>query len=99
MGWWSIEYVCDDSSSAGNYWDSPNATHDFQTSGARKVGGFTDGIGNTYKIVIHKAGFALCGGDFDKCGGDYRVADFSYCTEPGVFDASGSGVLVLKRKR
>lgn len=65
-GFWSLEYVCDDSSSAGNYWDSPNSTHDFENTGVRETGGFADGIGNTFKLVTCKEGFALFGG---YCGG------------------------------
>lgn len=65
-GFWSLEYVCDDSSSSGNYWDSPNSTHDFEKTGVRETGGFSDGIGNTFKLVTCKEGFALFGG---YCGG------------------------------
>jgi len=96
MGFWTIEYVCDDSSSAGNYWTSPNAIHKFEVSGAREVGGARDGVGNTYKIVID--GEAVL---FGGCCGDYGemcpVASFGRIDNP--FDAfnHGAGVVVLKK--
>lgn len=98
MGLWTIEYVCDDSSSAGNYWDASNSSQGIELTGARIVGGFMDGIGNTYEIYQMKSGFALVGGCYGNSGYRSPVANaccghslnnlcYNYC----------SGVLVLKR--
>lgn len=97
MGFWSLEYVCDNSSSAGNYWNAPNSSHACEVSGARKVGGFKDGIGNTYDIYQMHAGFAFVGGDFNSDGYCYPVADIDYCFYPDSINGIGSGVVVLKR--
>ena len=93
---WTLEYVCDDSSSAGNYRNSPDASHDFEVSGKREVGGFADGVGNTYKIVAHKAGFAACGGNCNGDGRYYPVADVDCYSSPYCTNNDGSGVLVLR---
>ena len=95
-GLWTLEYVCDDSSSAGNYSDSPDASHGFEVSGKRKVGGFADGVGNTYKIVAHNAGFAACGGDYHYNGNLCPVADVFCRNFPCGTNYYGSGVLVLR---
>ena len=63
-GFWTLSYVANDSSSAGNYCNSPNHYNGIERAGAREVGGFRDGVGNTYKIVTHEVRYALCGGDF-----------------------------------
>lgn len=97
MGLWTLEYVCDDSSSAGNYWNTPNSSHDFEVSGARKVGGFKDGIGNTYEIYQTESGFALVGGHYINVGIDYPVAGVYYCGNLSGINFYGSGVVVLKR--
>ncbi|MBP3285267.1 MAG: hypothetical protein J6M02_07215 [Clostridia bacterium] len=95
-GLWTLEYICDDSSSAGNYWNSPDASQGFEVSGKRKVGGFYDGVGNTYKIVAHNAGFAACGGNCSNNGDNYPVADVRE-RYPDLTCFYGSGVLVLRR--
>ncbi|MBP3284298.1 MAG: hypothetical protein J6M02_02230, partial [Clostridia bacterium] len=96
-GLWTLEYVCDDSSSAGNYWNSPDASHGFEVSGRRKVGGFADGVGNTYKIVSHNEGFVACGGHFVCTGVDSSAARVNYYDHPYyAYHCIGSGVLVLR---
>jgi len=97
MGYWTIEYVCDDSSSAGNYWNAPKSVHDFEVSGVREVGGFRDGIGNTCEIYHTKSGFALVGGFWGKVGSSYPVADVDDHYGARSICNHGSGVLVLKR--
>lgn len=97
MGLWSLEYVCDASSSAGNYWNAPNPSYDFEVSGARTVGGFKDGIGNTYEIYQTEFGFALVGGCYYDYGDFFPVADVIYGVDPISIGDDGSGVLVLKR--
>ena len=97
MGYWTLEYVCDDSSSAGNYWNAPNAAFEFNLSGAREVGGFRDGIGNTYEIYQTQFGFALVGGHFFDTGNDFPVANIVYNNNPNNISFFGYGVLVIKR--
>ena len=100
MGYWSLEYICDDSSSEGNYWNSPVPVHGFEPAGIRKVGGFLDGVGNTYKIVKNpEGGFSLCGGYYINNGNEYPVAEvLSNRDVPNNGFYYGSGVLVLKDK-
>lgn len=97
-GFWTIEYVCDDSSSAGNYWGSPNAAHAFEVSGAREVGGANDGTGNTCKIVIDKKGtFWKFGGAAWNFGDLQPVAaNYPFIS---MYDScySSSGVVVLNK--
>lgn len=100
MGYWSLEYVCDDSSSAGNYWNSPNTSHGIELSGAREVGGFKDGIGNTQEIYQTETKFAIVGGHSTYNGSVWPVAtvDFIFksgCSSKGC--SKMSPVLALKR--
>lgn len=97
MGLWSLEYVCDDSSSAGNYYNSPHSSHYYEDSGVRKVGGFKDGTGNTYQIYETECGFALVGGNYFCAGIYYPVGAVNYTIEPDSTIHVGSGVVVLKR--
>lgn len=76
-GYWTLLDVCDNSSSAGNYWDSPSASKNFELSGNREVGGFKDGIGNTCKIVMDECGYIICGGSCYDSGEKYPVGNFS----------------------
>lgn len=92
---WTIEYVCDDSSEDGNYHNAPDAAQKFEESGARTVGGFFDGVGNTYKIVKGNPGFALCGGYHGHNGDCCPVADAYSYNGPDGCGNIGSGVFVL----
>jgi len=94
---WSIEYVCDDSSSEGNYWNSICHAGHFEVSGNRRVGGFTDGIGNACKIVMREADFVMCGGYCNTVGFEYRVADIRKCEDPLNPTYIGTGVIVLRK--
>lgn len=107
-GLWSLEYVCDDSSKAGNYWYSPNAAHELEVSGKRKVGGFADGVGNTRKIVrgLSRGDFVACGDNYDETGSFHHVATIDAHTFPypngsvernPCYFFGGVGVLVLNR--
>jgi len=96
MGYWTLEYVCNDSSAEGNFWDSVTSSQALEVSGAREVGGFKDGVGNTYDIYQTEFGFALVGGYYRLEGSKQplmSVLDYM-CTIP-ISDAVG--VLVLKR--
>ena len=61
-GYWTLDYVANDSSTAGNYWNAPNSSHCMEKTGVRKCGGYKDGQGNTYKLVTHKDSLAAVGG-------------------------------------
>lgn len=96
-GLWTLDYVANDSSSAGNYRNAPGATRSKERTGARKCGGFCDGQGNSYKIVTREGGYALVSGYYNLDGDDYPVADVSYCNGPDGIRYDGSGVLVLTK--
>lgn len=96
-GLWTLDYVANDSSSAGNYKNAPRSTHSMERTGARICGGFYDGQGNSYKIVIHKDCYALIGGDYLLSGNRETVADFYYHNDPNIIRNYGSGVLVLTK--
>ena len=95
MGYWTLEYVCDNSSTDGNYWMSPCSSHGIDLSAAKKVGGARDGIGNTYKIVKNNSGFALCGGSCVNEEAVYCVSDVCNYNITNNVCHYGSGVLVL----
>lgn len=67
-GYWTLGYVANDSSSAGNFCNSPKATHKLELTGTIKCGGFRDGQGNSCKLVTYKNIFATVGGNFDNNG-------------------------------
>lgn len=96
-GFWTLSYVANDSSSAGNYSNSPNHYNGIERAGARKVGGFRDGVGNTYKIVTHGVRYALCGGFYISDGSNYPVGDVIYINYPNDSRYFCSGVLVLTK--
>ena len=97
MGYWTIEYVCDDSSLFGNYWNAPKSAHGIEVSGAREVGGFKDGIGNTYEVYQTKSGLVLVGGYYCNDGDILPVSYIHYNYDPNRINFNASGVLVLKR--
>ena len=49
---WTLGYVANDPSIAGNYINAPNSTGNMEKTGARECGGYRDGQGNTYKIAL-----------------------------------------------
>jgi len=95
-GEWSLEYLCDDSSGEGNYYDSPDSSHDIEVSGERIVGGAADGVGNTFKCVYDDESYLLVGGDCYGTGKSKPVAH----AEPfySAYEAKerATWVLVLK---
>lgn len=98
-GYWTLEYVCDNSSTDGNYWMSPCSSHSIDVSGAKKVGGARDGIGNTYKIVKNNSAFALCGGSCVNEEAVYCVSDACDYKIANNTCHYGTGVLVLNPTR
>ncbi len=95
--YWSITYVCDNSSSAGNFMDSPNAYHTMVKTGKIKVGGFCDGIGNTFRLVRHGRNYIRVGSYFKNSGRYNQVFKMTVYSRPTVDDEYGAGVIVLKR--
>lgn len=96
-GWWSLDYVACDSSSAGNYKNSPNTSQRRERTGTRECGGYADGQGNTCKIVTYKRGFVIVGGAYFYSGDHFPVAFFSCCNNPDDPRNNSSGVLVLTK--
>ena len=97
-GYWSLSYVANDSSSEGNYANSPNPAGDYETSAKRKVGGFRDGIGNTYKIVTHGMRYAIVGGRCCKDGNNYPVGVVSSIIDPFDTPCIGGSVVIVLTK-
>jgi len=98
MKMWSFEYVCDDSSKAGNYWDSPTSSHNFEPSGVRRVGGFCDGIGNTLRIFKDDSTFVVGGGDYIDSGVDNPVTGIHEIAYNAMdTNYRGCGVVVLRK--
>ena len=102
-GYWSLKYVSHDSSDQGNYrsYLNPSARALFRTtkdlSGVKKVGGFKDGIGNTYKVVKNDSGsFWKVGGYFNDVGWQYPAAFVEFLT-PTKIKGGASGVVVLTK--
>ena len=94
---WTLDYVANDSSSAGNYWNAPESSKAMDKTGAKECGGYRDGQGNTYKIVTREGGYALVGGYYYLDGDLYPVADVFYYDFPNSILDHGSGILVLTR--
>jgi len=104
MGYWTIEYVCDDSSSDGNYNDSPVSSKKKDKSGAKEVGGFNDGIGNTIKLVMKDGVPTLVGGSYEMSGKTHPVAKIFSPEEYELFNRhygryadEVSGVVVISK--
>ena len=96
-GLWTLDYVANDSSSAGNYRNAPRAIHSMEKTGVRMCGGHRDGQGNSFKIVTSAGGYVLVGGCYEMGGDYYPVADCDYNNDPDDFPDDSSGVLVLTK--
>ena len=99
-GYWTIRYVCDDSSSAGNYIDSPLGSDSFDLTGAKIVGGFKDGVGNTYEVYKKGKKYCYVGGRYVDWG---SIAPAASCAETSKsltpnYDFC-TGVISLKRTK
>lgn len=93
---WTLDYVANNSSSAGNYLNAPGATHSMEKTGERVCGGYCDGQGNSCKIVTHEGAYAMVGGGYDNSGDYYPVVGVNCSSFPYyAFRRVGSGVLVL----
>lgn len=94
--YWTLEYVCDDSSLEGNYYDSPKTSHIFEVSGKREVGGFFDGAGNTKKLVTHENAFAICGGACGSFGKEFPVGKVELSDKNFIHMTASAVVVLLK---
>lgn len=94
-GDWSLDYLMTDSSSAGNYINSPNATGMLEKTGVVKAGNYYDGAGNSIKIVKTEHGFAHVGGAYYHYGFDYPVGFGYYDNNPLTSRENACGVVVL----
>ncbi len=95
-GYWTKEYVCDDSTEKSNYWDAETSTHYFEPSGEREIGGFCDGVGNTVELYRYNDGFADVGGCYIYQGGSFPISSERHFIEPENTDYYEHGVLVIK---
>ena len=84
-GWWNLEYICVNSSSDGNYRESRWHSGKCDLTDHQKVGGFNDGVGNTYKIVMMTDELAsLYGGSWETSGMLKPVASCTYIMDNDV---------------
>ena len=95
IGYWSLEYICDDSSEDGNYWNRTRKNNDMLPTGEMEVGGFCDGVGNSFEIYRHKGGIALVGG-FYLSFGNMDPVTHVLRFYPDAPSQHGRGVLVIK---
>ena len=95
---WTLEFVSEDSSKAGNYHNAPDSARTMQKTGDRVCGGYKDGQGNSYRIVtVSDYTFALVGGDFYDDGRKRPVAFAISGWEPPEAKNWGAGVIVLTK--
>ena len=99
MGYWTIEYVCYDSSSEGNYRNSPRENGKIEVSGTQKVGGACDGVGNTRKLVLYWSHFALFGGCYGELGDERPVGSWESFVYPNNPLINSTGVVALNKVR
>lgn len=92
----TLEYVCDDSSGAGNYCNAPKTTGKLEVTGAREVGGERDGQGNTCKIVRGIWYPRMCGGNCTSFGNKAPMANVSYILDDGIITTASTAVVVIK---
>ena len=92
MGYWSLEYICDDSSLPSI---SSKVGHEIAYSGKTEIGGFSDGVGNTFEIYRDKGGIALVGGFFLNFGKVNTVAK-ALRFHPNAVSQYGRGVISIK---
>lgn len=90
-GYWTIEFVCDNS----YYPKSSKALCDIEPCGTVKVGGFDDGIGNTYKVTTYNSKIVIVGFPFYENGNKKTVISHYY-QDPKSSNFNASGVIVLR---
>ena len=96
-GLWTLDYITKNSSSAGNYWDSPNALRKKAKAGEIECGGYKDGQGNTRKIATFENGYAMAGGSCYDHGMNTPVGGFLPQINSDVVWDKNTGVVVLTK--
>lgn len=94
---WTLDYIVNDSSSEGNYINSPHGSRHKKRTGGRKCGGYSDGQGNTCKIVTHEGGYVHVGGCYKARGDFIPVAHVGYYCVPDQVQYFCLGVLALTK--
>ena len=71
------EEAAEDSSTKGNFSDSPASTHKMEKTGTSKCGEFYGFVGNTCKYVkgAYRYRYALMGGSYQSWGSSHPVSD------------------------
>ena len=96
VGFWNLDYVCNNSFGKGNYRDSTGASLRYESAGVRMVGGARDGIGNTYRLVKLRREFLLGGGAFYNLGKNFPVYHWEKCETPHLPLVYTSPMVVLR---
>lgn len=92
-GYWSLSFVCDNSSY------KQDGDREFLASGSKEFGGFSDGLGNTYKIVKHPVEkFWICGASYREPLDKFPVIHSKRNMCDTIPDFGGTGWIVLKGK-
>jgi len=92
--YWTIWFVCEDSRDyARTSWT--DFSSDYVAS--RKIGGFYDGVNNTYKITKYKSRFVVSGRRFDMDTAEPNIVSFYYEDDPKAFKFYATGVIVLRK--
>ena len=102
MNGWTVDEawnaVCVDSKDIGHYCNSENAIIEFEVTGSRKVGRFSD-LANTCKVLSDDGGrgFWTASGCFANNGKEFPIADVIYVTEPTEDTWISTGWIVLTK--
>lgn len=94
-GLWTLDYVAEDSSSAGNYFNSTNSSRSMEKTGERVCGGFSDGQGNTCKMVTWGKEYVIVGGSYLEYGTTNPVGSFQFYENTETILKYCTGVVVL----
>lgn len=104
MGYWSLECVCENSSSVGNYRNSPEPSFVCDPIGAKEAGGFYDGAGNTIQVYKTPFGFACVGGMYRDYGSEVPIGYASdlarFCKYENLYNRNAedsTGVVAIVR--
>lgn len=96
----TVEQLAEDSKDIGHYWDSENATHDYEKTGERQCGGLDGFVGNTYKIVKDPnsgSGFSVLGGRYGSNGNGSTASYVSHNNDPNYSFNDSVGLLELTK--
>lgn len=96
-GHWTLDYIANNSHTAGNYWRNADSAKGLECSGAREVGGYKDGQGNSRKIVDlpDDFGWVIVGGEFGFGWEIDKVTTYYHVMAQQAISYNATGVLVL----